>query len=374
MLAAKVVRKHRLAERLLVDVIGLEWHKVHAEAGRWEHVISDDVEERLVILLGDPATCPHGNPIPGSATRALARAAAAVGRDRARDPRPPRADLRRRRDRHGLPRLPRRARLHSRARPPSCPRGPPTARSSSRSGTRRWRSARSSPAASSSPSPERRRHVELRRPGAAPREGRRRRRRRRVVPAGGPRRQGRPRRRRRRARRGRLAGGHLQPGLAARVPRPPAPPGHRRGARPGQAQARRPRAPTSRCPCPSARSCGTATARCSATWPPAGERWLAAEGGRGGRGNATLPLQPPAGPGLRRAGRAGRGALARPRAQARGRRGAGGLPQRRQVDADLGRSRPPSPRSPTTRSPPSSPTWASCACRRPQRTATWSSS
>jgi DtxR family transcriptional regulator, Mn-dependent transcriptional regulator len=65
-LAEKVVRKHRLAERLLVDVIGLEWHKVHREAGRWEHVISDDVEARLVDLLGDPATCPHGNPIPGS--------------------------------------------------------------------------------------------------------------------------------------------------------------------------------------------------------------------------------------------------------------------------------------------------------------------
>jgi DtxR family Mn-dependent transcriptional regulator len=67
-LAEKVVRKHRLAERLLVDVIGLEWHKVHREAGRWEHVISDDVEARLVELLGDPATCPHGNPIPGSAS------------------------------------------------------------------------------------------------------------------------------------------------------------------------------------------------------------------------------------------------------------------------------------------------------------------
>ncbi len=65
-LGEKVVRKHRLAERLLVDVIGLEWHKVHREAGRWEHVISDDVEARLVELLGDPATCPHGNPIPGS--------------------------------------------------------------------------------------------------------------------------------------------------------------------------------------------------------------------------------------------------------------------------------------------------------------------
>lgn len=65
-LARKVVRKHRLAERLLVDVIGLEWYKVHKEAGRWEHVISDDVEARLVLLLGDPSTCPHGNPIPGA--------------------------------------------------------------------------------------------------------------------------------------------------------------------------------------------------------------------------------------------------------------------------------------------------------------------
>jgi DtxR family transcriptional regulator, iron-dependent repressor len=65
-LAQKVVRKHRLAERLLVDVIGLEWYKVHREAGRWEHVISDEVEARLVELLGDPGTCPHGNPIPGS--------------------------------------------------------------------------------------------------------------------------------------------------------------------------------------------------------------------------------------------------------------------------------------------------------------------
>ena len=65
--ARSVIRKHRLAERLLVDVIGLPWHKVHAEAGRWEHVMSDDVEARLVELLGDPSTCPHGNPIPGSA-------------------------------------------------------------------------------------------------------------------------------------------------------------------------------------------------------------------------------------------------------------------------------------------------------------------
>ncbi|HEX3459732.1 MAG TPA: metal-dependent transcriptional regulator [Acidimicrobiales bacterium] len=64
-LAEGVVRKHRLAERLLVDIIGLDWEKAHLEAGRWEHVISDEVEERLVVLLGNPTTCPHGNPIPG---------------------------------------------------------------------------------------------------------------------------------------------------------------------------------------------------------------------------------------------------------------------------------------------------------------------
>ena len=64
--AESVVRKHRLAERLLTDVIGLPWHKAHIEACRWEHVISDEVEERLVELLGHPTTCPHGNPIPGA--------------------------------------------------------------------------------------------------------------------------------------------------------------------------------------------------------------------------------------------------------------------------------------------------------------------
>ncbi len=65
--AISVVRKHRLAERLLTDVIGLPWHKAHVEACRWEHVISDEVEERLVVLLDNPTTCPHGNPIPGTA-------------------------------------------------------------------------------------------------------------------------------------------------------------------------------------------------------------------------------------------------------------------------------------------------------------------
>jgi len=64
--AESVVRKHRLAERLLTDVIGLPWHKAHVEACRWEHVISDEVEERLVELLNHPTTCPHGNPIPGT--------------------------------------------------------------------------------------------------------------------------------------------------------------------------------------------------------------------------------------------------------------------------------------------------------------------
>jgi DtxR family Mn-dependent transcriptional regulator len=64
--AEAVVRKHRLAERLLADVVGLAWSKVHQEAERWEHVISDEVEQRLVVLLANPVTCPHGNPIPGS--------------------------------------------------------------------------------------------------------------------------------------------------------------------------------------------------------------------------------------------------------------------------------------------------------------------
>jgi len=76
--ATSVVRRHRLAERLLVDVIGLEWEKVHREADRWEHAISADVEEKLVTLLGDPATCPHGNPIPGSAHKADTSSATAL--------------------------------------------------------------------------------------------------------------------------------------------------------------------------------------------------------------------------------------------------------------------------------------------------------
>jgi DtxR family Mn-dependent transcriptional regulator len=64
--AESVVRKHRLAERLLTDIIGLPWDKAHSDAGRWEHVISDEVEARLMVLLNNPTTCPHGNPIPGA--------------------------------------------------------------------------------------------------------------------------------------------------------------------------------------------------------------------------------------------------------------------------------------------------------------------
>jgi DtxR family Mn-dependent transcriptional regulator len=65
-LAESVVRRHRLAEVFLTDILGLSWAEAHSEAGRWEHVISDRVEEAMMTLLGDPTTCPHGNPIPGS--------------------------------------------------------------------------------------------------------------------------------------------------------------------------------------------------------------------------------------------------------------------------------------------------------------------
>lgn len=68
--ATDVVRRHRLAERLLVDVLRVPWHQVHEEACRLEHAISDNLEGHLIALLGDPATCPHGNPIPGSANAA----------------------------------------------------------------------------------------------------------------------------------------------------------------------------------------------------------------------------------------------------------------------------------------------------------------
>jgi DtxR family Mn-dependent transcriptional regulator len=68
--ATSIMRRHRLAERLLIDVLKVPWSQVHEEAGRLEHAISPWLETHLVELLGDPATCPHGNPIPGSANTA----------------------------------------------------------------------------------------------------------------------------------------------------------------------------------------------------------------------------------------------------------------------------------------------------------------
>jgi DtxR family Mn-dependent transcriptional regulator len=74
-LAMRVMRKHRLAECLLVGVIGMPWEEVHIEACRWEHVISDNVERRLVELLDYPVRCPHGNVIPGLAELGVPEAA-----------------------------------------------------------------------------------------------------------------------------------------------------------------------------------------------------------------------------------------------------------------------------------------------------------
>lgn len=66
LLATTIVRRHRLAERFLTDILGLNWTAAHHEAGRWEHVISPVVETAMLRVLDDPTTCPHGNPIPGS--------------------------------------------------------------------------------------------------------------------------------------------------------------------------------------------------------------------------------------------------------------------------------------------------------------------
>ncbi|OWY61230.1 iron-dependent repressor IdeR, partial [cyanobacterium TDX16] len=71
-LAERVVRRHRLAERFLTDMLGLSWADAHTEAGKWEHVISEPVEEAMIRVLNDPTTCPHGNPIPGSDYKAPA--------------------------------------------------------------------------------------------------------------------------------------------------------------------------------------------------------------------------------------------------------------------------------------------------------------
>ncbi len=69
-LAERVVRRHRLAERFLTDILELPWALAHEEAGKWEHVISEPVEEAMSRVLGDPTTCPHGNPIPGASYEA----------------------------------------------------------------------------------------------------------------------------------------------------------------------------------------------------------------------------------------------------------------------------------------------------------------
>ena len=65
-IAEDVIRRHRLAERLLTDVLHLEWHNTYSEAHRLEHGISQEVADKLVDVLGSPTTCPHGYPIPGT--------------------------------------------------------------------------------------------------------------------------------------------------------------------------------------------------------------------------------------------------------------------------------------------------------------------
>jgi DtxR family Mn-dependent transcriptional regulator len=67
--ASSIIRRHRLAERMLVDLLGYEWWKTHEEAERIAHAMSPEMEERLVRVLGDPQTCPHGNPMPGTTPR-----------------------------------------------------------------------------------------------------------------------------------------------------------------------------------------------------------------------------------------------------------------------------------------------------------------
>lgn len=84
-LAATIVRRHRIAECFLTEILGLSWTDSHHEAGKWEHVISPVVEEALLRVLNDPETCPHGNPIPGSdyTAREGSVALVEIGADRA---------------------------------------------------------------------------------------------------------------------------------------------------------------------------------------------------------------------------------------------------------------------------------------------------
>jgi DtxR family Mn-dependent transcriptional regulator len=73
--AERIVRRHRLAERLVVDLLGLDLASAHVEAHRLEHALSDALEDRISITLGNPSTCPFGHPIPGSGARPSGKAA-----------------------------------------------------------------------------------------------------------------------------------------------------------------------------------------------------------------------------------------------------------------------------------------------------------
>ena len=170
----------------------------------------------------------------------------------------------------------------------------------------------------------------------------------------------RPERRRRRQRRRRVAGGRPQRVVPPRLPRPPAPTGRQRRPRQGQGPPRSPRSVAR-----DRRAEGTAvldlyTNELLAELVHHGDRWLAAAGGRGGRGQRQVPLEQAPGPELRRTGRARRGTLVPARTAAHGRRGPRRLPQRREVARSSASSRRRSRRSPTTRSPRSSRTSASC--------------
>jgi len=74
-LAKQVVRRHRLAECFLTEILGLSWTDAHHEAGKWEHIISGPVEDAMMRVLDDPTTCPHGNPIPGAGYEAPEKSA-----------------------------------------------------------------------------------------------------------------------------------------------------------------------------------------------------------------------------------------------------------------------------------------------------------
>lgn len=79
-MALSIARRHYISERFLVDLLGMEWHRAHIEAHRLEHALSPEVERRLSAVLGNPKTCPHGSPIPGSG---LPRAPRGIPLDRA---------------------------------------------------------------------------------------------------------------------------------------------------------------------------------------------------------------------------------------------------------------------------------------------------